>query len=61
MKLGAFKLNEVTGHREMGWRGSLTENSRKSIDVIAVGSGMGVTGDWGHKGRDKGIQLIHGD
>lgn len=61
VKLGAVKRNEVTGHREMGLCGSLMENSRKSIDVIAVGSGMVVTGDWEREGRDKGIQLIHGD
>ena len=46
---------------EMGLCGSLTENIRKSIDVIATGGGMVATGDWGHKGGGKLIQLISGD
>lgn len=61
MKLEAVKLNGIVGHREMGLCGSRTENIRKSIDVIATGSGMVVTGDQGHEGGGKRIQLISGD
>lgn len=38
----------------MGLCGFFIENIRKLVDVIEIGSGMVVIGDWGYEGGGKG-------